>query len=308
MTKPSGPIVFFGNERLATAVNTDTLVLKALVNEGYNVAFVVSGHENSQSRKTREHEIETTASKFNIPLLLPKKLSEISGKLSKLKPVAGVLVAYGKIVPSSVIDIFPAGIINIHPSLLPLHRGPTPIESAMLNGDTKTGVSLMKLAKEMDAGPVYAQSELKLSGTETKQQLADNLLEMGKNMLVELLPGILNGSVVALPQDNSRATYDSLIDKKDGEIDWKKPAVQIEREIRAYCDWPGSRTLIGSKEVIITKARVVSDSGTPGKVQVKDKNLVIYTGKGALLIDCLKPAGKREMTAKAFLAGNSSFI
>jgi methionyl-tRNA formyltransferase len=308
MKKTSETVVFFGNERLATGVKTTSPTLQALIAEGYNVAAVVSNFEVGQSRNARQLEIKDVADKHGIPVLLPPKLIDITDNLRGLRASIGVLVAYGKIVPQSIIDLFPRGIVNIHPSLLPLHRGPTPLESVILSGEDKTGVSIMKLVKDMDAGPVYGRSELILKGTESKQELADKLLDIGQSMITELLPGIIDGSVIAMPQDNSRATYDSLISKDAGWIDWEKPAEQIEREIRAYIGWPKSRTKLGGKEVIITKAYVVASMAArakPGDLTIvpEANALAVATSNGSLWIQQLKPAGKREMSAKEFLAG-----
>ncbi len=301
----SKTILFFGNERLATGVSTTAPTLTALIEAGYDVAAVISNFERGTSRSARDLEIAAIAEKHGIPLLLPAKPGDIIDDLLAYRAEAAVLVAYGKIVPQSVIDIFPSGIVNIHPSLLPLHRGPTPLESVILDGSAKTGVSLMQLAKEMDAGPVYGQSELELKGDETKQELADQLLEIGGSMLIELLPGILDGSVVALPQDDSRATYDQLINKDVGELDWTKPAAQLEREVRAFAEWPKSRTEVAGKEVIVTKACTAKGSGKPGEIDINgiDNVVTVTTSDGLLCIEKLKPAGKSEMNAGAFIRG-----
>ncbi len=299
-------LVFFGNERLATGVTTTNHTLNALIAAGHDIAAVVSNYEAGTSRSVRELEIKAVAEEHGIPLLLPAKPAEIVDELRNLGAEAAVLVAYGRIVPQTIIDIFPRGIINIHPSLLPLHRGSTPIESVILSGDKKTGVSIMCLEAAMDAGPVYGQSELELKGTETKQELADKLSQIGSTMVIELLPGILDGNIIAKPQDNNAATYDKLIKKEDGRIDWNKPAAQLEREIRAYVDWPKTFTTIAESEVIITKARVSesSDARAQGSVFKTEANeLAVQTSDGALIIDNLKPAGKNEMTAQEFLAG-----
>lgn len=308
-TKPS--IVFFGNERLATGVNTTAPTLQALIDAGYDIKAVVSNYERGTSRNARELEIKEVADKHGIPVLLPEKPADIIDQLESFEAEAAVLVAYGRIVPQSIIDMFPKGIINIHPSLLPLHRGPTPIESVILDGSRVTGVSVMQLVKAMDAGPVYGQSEVALTGQETKQELADQLLEIGGKMVIELLPGILDGSIAAKPQDDSAATYDKMINKEDGKLDFNKPAEQLEREIRAYTEWPKSYGVLAEREVIITKAHNgeprAEDRGLrteTGKVfQTETKELAVQTGEGLLIIDALKPAGKNEMTAKEFLAG-----
>jgi methionyl-tRNA formyltransferase len=308
MSKTSKTVIFFGNERLATGVSTEAPTLQALIEAGYKVAAVVSNFEKGTSRAARSLEIAEVAHKHKIPLLLPKKLSEIHDQLEGYNADIGVLVAYGRIVSERIINLFPHGIVNIHPSLLPRHRGPTPIESVMLSGEEKTGVSIMRLAKAMDAGPVFGQSEVKLQGDETKQALADNLLEIGSSMLIELLPGILDGSIVALPQNDTRATYDQLIAKQAGRIDWQKPAILLEREIRAFQEWPKSSTVLMDKEVIITKARAVASKpadAKPGDIGIAKEVgvIMVATSSGTLCIEQLKPAGKKEMSAKAFLAG-----
>ncbi|MEO8785270.1 MAG: methionyl-tRNA formyltransferase [Candidatus Saccharimonadales bacterium] len=304
MTKTSKKIVFFGNERLATGVQTDAPTLQALIAAGYHVAAVVSNFEVGQSRKARQLEIAEIAKANHIPLLLPANPAEIKPQLQALKADVGVLVAYGKIVPQSVIDIFPQGIINIHPSLLPKHRGPTPLESVILDGSQQTGVSIMALSSQMDAGPIYAQQTVMVGWQETKQQLADNLLNKGGQMLLAVLPAILEGKAQAGPQDEAQASYDSLIVKADGIIDWHKPAVQLEREVRAYTGWPRSRTTLLGTEVIITQAQVSDQALGSGQVKTDNQQLVVGCGVRSLVIDKLQPAGKTEMTAQAFLAGN----
>ncbi len=303
MKKTSKPIIFFGNERLATGVSTTAPTLRKLIAAGYRIAAVVAHYEDSQSRNKRELEIATVARQHNIPVLLPKKLGDIADELRAYAPIAGVLVAYGSIIPSRLIASFPKGIINIHPSLLPLHRGPTPIESVILEGASTTGVSIMQLTKEMDAGPILAQSRIPLTGNEHKQELTDKLLELGGNMLLQNLPSILDDTLLGTPQRDTQATYDSLIAKNASYIDWNKSALQIEREIRAYAGWPKSRTTFGSLEIVITEAHILDVAGQPGERIVIDKLPVIYTGEQALVIDRLKPAGKQEMTGQAFLAG-----
>ncbi|HTE58535.1 MAG TPA: methionyl-tRNA formyltransferase [Verrucomicrobiae bacterium] len=307
----SKTIVFFGNERIATGVTTHVPTLRGLIEAGYEVKAVVSNFEQGQSRKSRHLEIEEVCREHNIPLILSEKPMDILERLQDYNAAAGVLIAYGKIVPQKLIDIFPRGIINIHPSLLPLHRGPTPLESVILDGSAKTGVSVMKLVRAMDAGPIYAQSEVELVGNETKQELADTLLSVGLSMLLEVLPGILDGSIIALPQDEESATYDSLISKDHGAIDWNKPAANLEREIRAYAEWPRSRTTLANKDVIVTKAHATASSlpqSQPADIATVDGDIAIATSDGILHIERLQPAGKSEMTAQAFLAGHKHLL
>ena len=213
-------------------------------------------------------------------------------------------------VPVEIIALFPFGIVNVHPSRLPKHRGSIPIESVILYDEKETAVSLMSLAKAMDAGPVYAQSEaIRIEHDVTKQVLADHLAEVGANMLGVVLPKILSGDCTAQEQDHRLASYDERITKEDGFLNFSKSAVQLEREIRAYAEWPKSRTVIASKDVVITKAHVANGDELPGEkhangdVFVSHKQLCIQTAEGVLVVDELKPAGKQAMSGQAFLAG-----
>lgn len=301
-------IVFFGNERLATGVSTTAPTLQALLQAGYNIAAVVSHYEKSRSRNARGLEIAVVAAEHGIPLLLPAKPREILDQLQDYQAAIGVLVAYGKIVPQAVIDAFPGGIVNIHPSLLPQHRGPIPIESVILEGAHETGISVMKLVKDMDAGPVYAQTRLSLRGDESKQELADRLLEQGKVALLEALPAIIDGSLQPLPQDDAAATYDSLILKDAGTLEPSKPATQLEREVRAYAEWPKSRIMLGSTPLVVTKAHTLDENRHEiGTIWLdsneKPKQLGLQTSHGVLVFDEVKPAGKAAMNSQAFLAG-----
>ena len=228
---------------------------------------------------------------------------DIQDELAKYKADCGVLVAFGKIVPESIIKIFPRGIINVHPSLLPKHRGPTPLESVILAGETETGVSIMSLVKAMDAGPVYVQETVTLKGSETKQELADTLGGIGSKLIHKHLPVILNGSLKPKPQIDEEATYDALLTKLDGAIDWNLPAEVIERQIRAYAVWPGSRQPSGKREVLVVAAESGTMTGIPGEVFMHDKELIVFCGLGSINITSLKPAGKTEMTAASFIAG-----
>ncbi len=303
----SKKILFFGNERLATGVSTVAPVLQDLIAHGYEIGtVVVAQNQAAASRQARPLEVARVAQEHGIPLLSPTDLNDIATQqqLASFGATAAVLIAYGKIVPAAVLELFPGGIVNIHPSLLPLHRGPTPIESVILEGAAQTGVSLMKLVAKMDAGPVYAQETLPLAGTESKQGLADQLSSLGLSLLLECLPAILDGSATATPQDDSQATYDEHIDKAASEIDWTKPAERLEREIRAYYGWPRSRASFGYTEAIITAAHITEGSGTPGDLWLDGgKQIGRYTGDGVLVIDSLIPSGKREMSGQAFLAG-----
>jgi methionyl-tRNA formyltransferase len=292
----SNKLVFFGNERLSTGLSgTSCPTLTSLIKNNYEIAAVVSHYSEGRSRSSRPLEIAEIAKKNNIPLLLPEKLIDIKEQLQSLNTEAAVLVAYGKIIPKEIIEIFPKGIINIHPSLLPKYRGPTPIEQAILEGANKTGVSIMQLTPEMDAGPVYTQAEHNLTGSESKTELAEKLLELGSHILLETLPEILDGSAQQTPQDNSQATYTNLLTKEDGIVDWNKPADIIERQVRAFLDFPKSHANVHENAIIITKARVAKDKN--------DGALLIQCSPGWLEIQELIAPSGRKVTGAEFLRG-----
>jgi methionyl-tRNA formyltransferase len=311
--KKSSNLVFFGNERLSTGFSPNSApTLQALIDAGYRVSAVVAHHnETSKSRHSRDLEIAIVAKKHNIPVLLPDNPREIIEVLAGYKPEIGVLVAYGKIIPQSIIDLFPYGILNLHPSLLPIYRGPTPIEQAILDGASKTGVSIMQLVKAMDAGPIYDQKEVVIKNYESKQELTEHLLISGGKLMIETLEKVLSSSLAPNPQNEASATYTSLIDKKNGMVDWHKPAIELERQIRAFATWPQSRATIYSQslaplDVIITAANLDIPYPTkllPGQISYRDGQLLVGTATTPLQIVTLKVPGKNELTAQAFANG-----
>lgn len=266
-------LVFFGNEKLATGISVNISVKQALINNGYKI-----------------HSVD-------------KDLEDKEEELHSLKPDIGVLVAYGRILPKTVIDIFPYGIINIHPSLLPQGRGPTPIEEIILSGKNKTGVSIMQVAEGMDEGPIIAQQAIDLTGTETKQELADRLLTLGCRLLIKCLDDILSGKAKPLPQSENEASYTKKISKEDGIIAWDKPAILIEREIRAYAGWPKSKAKINDVDCIILDADVLEAESKPGEIKTDKNTLIVGCGKNSLTIQRLQPSGKKPMTAGEFIRG-----
>ncbi len=306
MNQKSKTVVFFGNEQLATGVVSSTPTIKALHAAGYTISAIISNQKKIASRSQKISTIAETASKLGIDLLTPEKIGDISQTIQDFKADIGVLVAYGQIIPQSIIDAFPYGIINIHPSLLPKHRGSTPIESVILNGETETGVSIMQLVRGMDAGPIYKQQKITITGQESKQALCDTLLHLGSEIIMEVLPQILNGEIEPIPQDSSEVTTDNQIRKEDGTINWDEPSIDICRKIRAFNGWPGSRTTLGDVEVVITEAHSEDIEGVPGELNHDKHKLSVATKNGSLVIDKLKPIGKKEMTIAAFLSGYRS--
>ncbi len=296
--KTNRHIIFFGTEEFSATS------LRTLIEGGFTIAAVVT---KPDSKKGRGHKlvaptVKIIAQEHNIPVWQPAKLSDIASRIKSLQPVTGVLVSFGKIIPQTIINLFNPGIINVHPSKLPAYRGPSPIESAILHGDRQTGVSIMQLSAAMDAGPIYSFAPHDLTGTETQSDLYETLSDIGATELMKALPGIISGELQPTPQDEPAATYCQLIQKNDGIIDWNKSAHQLEREIRAYKEWPGSRTMIGTIEVIITKAH--TEERSSAMMPDSTERLGKQCGDGNwLFIDTLKPIGRKEMPVQAFLTG-----
>lgn len=299
-------IVFFGTDEFSLPA------LKALIEGDWDVATVVTklDSKSGRGRKLTRPKVAELADQSGIDVLQPDKMdNEFIARLKNLDVEAGVLVSFGRILPKEVLDIFPRGIINIHASLLPKYRGPSPIEAAILNGDAETGVSLMKLDSGMDTGPVYASKTVKLSDDIDRPALYQILSQLGAQLLTETLQPILDDKIETSPQNEAAATYTKLIAKSDGLLkanDWNKPAEVIERMIRAYRDWPGVRT---ADDLQIIKATVDIGYGgpdlTPGEIQV-DRNsnsLRIGTGDSPILATLVKPSGKKEMAAADYLRG-----
>lgn len=257
-----------------------------------------------------------TAEKLGLTVYTVSNKRELDELMAK-KPVQsrlGVLIDFGIIVSKTTIDYFPLGIINSHFSILPEWRGADPITFAILSGQKTTGVSLMLLVEAMDEGPLLAQSTYEIPAQATVGELTEDLIHLSDGALRQIIPLYIDGQTIAMPQeqvtlaDSKEPTYSRKLTKDDGIIDWNKPAEQLEREIRAFLDWPKSRATLADKDVVITKGHVINEQGTPGEVTAKDKQIIVFCGEKALGIDELIPAGKNKMTGEAFLAGHRHLL
>jgi len=303
MSKPS--VVFFGNERLATGLkSTDLPTINLLLNNGYTIDAIISPNKDSEREKKRNQlfEIECFAKKNHIPFYSQYSQSELVEILQKLPASIGILVAYGKIVPQSIIDHFEYGIVNIHPSLLPQYRGSTPIESAILDGLKLTGVSVMQLTSEMDAGPIYTQAKLRLSGAETKDNIASTLNLKGAELLVDNLSLIINQDIKPAPQ-SGKTTICKKISKHDGDIDTNLPAEVILRQIRAYTGWPKSHLSHQGMDLVILEASTTDIKTEPGTLISVDKKLILGCDNSSIEILSIQVSGKKPMNAKSFING-----
>jgi methionyl-tRNA formyltransferase len=292
MTQLSQPIVFFGTEDFSL------YSLKALVTAGFPIVAVVTKPDTARGRGNilTEPAVKTFAVSHGIPVWQPTRLLDIIDDIKQFDTPAGVLVSFGKIIPTAIIELFSPGIINVHPSLLPLYRGPSPIESAIKNRDAKTGVTLMKLAPKMDAGPIYVQVPYALDQTETKPELYDTLGQLGANLLVQKLPAILDGTISPAEQDDSEATYCQLLSKDDSLLDPSTVTPgEAEALIRAHLGFPRTRVTIGEYTVIVTKSHAVMTKNTPLDIECQN-------GAFLSIDEVVAPSG-RTITGDAFLRG-----
>lgn len=293
MKKKSTKIIFFGTEDFSLAA------LAGLIEADYDIAAVVTKPDSKRGRGQQRMTpaVKILATQHNIPVWQPEKLKDIESDIRTLAPVAGILVSFGKIIPQSIINLFTPGIINVHPSLLPKYRGPSPIESTIMNGDDKTGVSIMQLSGAMDAGPIYDAREYPLKGTETRPRLYQTLATEGTTLLIESLPRILDGTLIPQPQNENDASYCQLLQKEDALLDpTSLTAAKAERHVRAYAGFPKSKlALDNGQTLIITKAHVADAPNTPLDKPFKD-------GVFLCIDELIAPSG-RTMDATAFLRG-----
>jgi methionyl-tRNA formyltransferase len=299
MKKLSNPFIFFGSGPVAAAA------LKLLIKD-FSIEAIIT--KPNLPHYNHHQSVSEVAKKHSLKLLeLNDKAAVEDLFTNPSRPFAsdfGLIIDYGIILPERVINYFPLGIVNSHFSLLPQWRGPDPISFAILSGQKYTGVSLILIQAGIDNGPLLAQKKYRLSKTVTTPELTQSLINLSHRMLVMTLPRYAAGKIIPMAQDKLiPATYSRKLTKLDGLIDWSKPAIQLEREIRAYLEWPKSYCRLNRINVIVAASRVIDLTGKPGKLIIDHKRLIVCCGQQALEITKLKPAGKPVMSAEAFLAG-----
>jgi len=292
-----------------------------LIPKGLEIIAVITAPDKPLGRKQvlTPSPVKKWALGANFNVLEPDKVRkpEWIAKIKELNPDLIILVAFGQIIPQEILDIPKYHALNIHPSLLPKYRGASPIQSAILNGDTETGVSLMIMDKEMDHGPIISNFKFQISNKITYKELSNNLADIGTDLLIKTLPDWIDGKIKPQEQDHSQATFCKLIKKEDGKIDWNKSAEEIERKIRAYAEWPTAYAeILNPKSQILNNIKILNaeimTQNTDKKVGevflTDDKELVIQTGNGILILKTLQLEGKKPMSAKEFLNGHKEII
>jgi methionyl-tRNA formyltransferase len=299
-------IIFMGTAELSCAS------LQKLA-ENYSVVAVVTQPDKPRGRelKLQFSPVKTLAEELKLPVLQPLKARDETfiAELRGLKPDLIVVVAYGQILPQSILDLPKFGCVNVHTSLLPKYRGASPIQSAILNGDAQTGVTIMKMDVGLDTGGIISQARTPILKEDNSQTLHDRLAQIGADLLVKTIPDYVEGKILPKPQPVEGASYAAKIKKEDGRIDWSEPAEKILNRLRAFTPWPGAFTLLHAEPkplfLKIWKAEVVGNNGQTGTVLSADKNgIVVACGKDALRILELQREGGRKLSAQEFLAGH----
>ncbi len=303
-------IIFFGTSEFAIPS------LKRLLEAGYDIVAVITQPDKPAGRK-------------QLPLPSPVKLWALEHKLKVYQPASleienwklkipdiGIVASYGKIIPKELLSWPKHGLLNVHPSLLPKYRGPSPIQAAILNGDIETGVTIIKLDEEMDHGAIVSSFKFQVSNNFGYQELHDKLAELGADLLIKILPDYFSGKIKPVPQEHSQATYTKIIKKNDARIDWNLPAEKIEAMVRAYENWPVAWTTLDGKRLKIFKALLPVSPPPAGKGEIKrglisissGNKILVQTGSGILQIHELQLEGGKKMSAQDFIRGRKNLV
>ena len=306
-------LVFMGTPSFAVPVLAGLTGL-----DGWDVAGVYTPPDRpaGRGRKAQSSPEKESALEHGIPVHQPASLrsAEAQAELAALQPDAIIVAAYGKLLPPPVLELPPLGCFNLHPSLLPRHRGPSPVATAIMEGDRVTGVTLMLLNEGMDTGPLIASQEYQLAGDETAEGLTQTLFGLGGELLRENLPRWQSGELKAMPQDDSLATVTRKLDRADGLADWTLNAEKLERRARAFTPWPGLFTDWNGSRVKLVEVSVLpgwSGGEDVGVVVETEDSIVpaaVVTAQGLLGLKTIQLEGRRPMAVSDFLRGAPGFI
>ena len=249
----------------------------------------------------------------DLPLFQPQSLRtpEAIAQLASWEPDVIVVAAFGQILRQDVLDLPPHGCLNIHASLLPRWRGAAPIPAAILAGDEATGVTIMRMDAGMDTGPMLAQRQEPIQPDDTRATLKDRLARLGADLLIETLLPYLIGNLLPRPQPEDGVTYAGQLRKEDGLINWSRPAVELDRHVRAFNPWPGAFTTLHGQQLKVLRAAPLPGwrgDAPPGKMCALADEVVVVTGDGALRLEEVQLAGKRRMDFQAFLCGQRDCV
>src|SRR3989338_4843982 len=300
--------------------------LQALIDNKMRPVLLVSQPDEPVGRKQelKSPPVKVLAQKFSIPLSQPNTKAGLLKILKENQPDVCVLVAYGKIINEEALKIPKFGFVNVHPSLLPKYRGPSPVQTAILNGDKITGATIMLIDQKIDHGPILSQEKIEILPTDNNQTLHNRIAKISAGLLVESLTKYLKGGLEPKPQDDSKATFTKVIQRSDGQVDWSKSAEQINHQFRAFYPWPGIFSHWGRKRLKIADLSVLEGDFSlpaesrrekagpnlkPGEVFLGQNNsLAVRCGQGAIRLERVQLEGKKEMSGEEFLRGYKNII
>lgn len=301
-------ILFMGTPDFAAGI------LKSLIEAGHEITAVVTQPDRAKGRSGEPvfSPVKEVAVETGIPVLQPERIKrpEETAKLLEYPADIYVVAAFGQILSKEILEQPPLGCINVHASLLPKYRGASPIQRVILNGETRTGVTIMQMNEGLDTGDILYSKSLVLAPDETFETLHDRLMALGAQAVNEALDLIGCGKITRVMQDDSYSSYAPLIKKEDGRIDWKKSSTEIYAQIRAFNPWPGTFTYLDGKMMKIWEAApsdsYAKDGAKPGEIISVSKDfLTVSCGQGALTVTSLQAEGKKRMDVKAYLLGNA---
>lgn len=299
-------IVFFGTPQFAVAT------LERLFASRHSVVGVVTQPDRPRGRGQRvtEGPVKATALAHAVPVLQPDRLKtpEFLDAFAAMSADVGVVAAYGRILPEDVLRVPRLGLINVHASLLPRWRGAAPVERAVMAGDAETGVTIMRVVRQLDAGPTFAAIVRRIGVDETAEDVERDLARLGADLLVEIVDRMAEGRAKETPQDEALATYAPRITKEEGLIDWSRPAAAIHNKVRGLHPWPHAFSVLGGSRYVILRTSADPAAGSsvaPGTiVDASGDRLVVSTGDGIIRIREIQAEGRRPMDARQFLAGH----
>jgi len=296
-------VVFMGTPAFAVPS------LSALVTAGHSVEFVITQPDRPVGRKQTltPPPVKVRATELGLSVFQPRRVKSADSfqKLQGIAPDVIVVVGYGQIIPQRILDLPPHGCINVHASLLPKYRGAAPINWAIANGETKTGVTTMKLVFKLDAGDMLLKCDTLIGPEETAEQLFERLAPMGAELLIETLAGLEAGNIVAEPQKEDEATFAPILKREEGEIDWNLEASRIYDRLRGFTPWPGVYTYFRDRRLQIHRAQALDEAGQgPGRVSTQGGRLRVGCGESSsLAVDEVQTEGKKRIAASDFVRG-----
>jgi len=299
---PPSRIIYAGSPDFAVPA------LEALAASPHEVVAVLTQPDKpaGRGRQLRACPVKVAAERLGLPVWQPESLREslVQARLKALTADLFVVAAYGQLLPPEVLVIPRRGCVNLHASLLPRWRGASPIQSALLNGDTQTGISLMQMDVGLDTGPVYAERSIAIAADDTGGSLHDKLAQVGADLLLEHLDDLLAGQMTAAPQATDGMTHARRIKKADGVIDWAEPAARIDQQIRAFNPWPVAQTTLGGAPLRCWMSALQQDStsnAAPGTVLgIEDNALLVQTGAGQLRLHQIQAPGRKPVSGSEF--------